>query len=74
MGEKKGENLKKVVTLLRNEHFVEYMPQKMKVSNHKEYNQFLEKRGMFKKVCQAAFLVQLNFQSVGKEDIKLRHS
>ncbi|WP_264375313.1 MULTISPECIES: hypothetical protein [unclassified Wolbachia] len=45
MGEKKGENLKKVVTLLRNEHFVEYMPQKMKVSNHKEYNQFLEKRG-----------------------------
>ncbi|WP_353281831.1 MULTISPECIES: hypothetical protein [unclassified Wolbachia] len=45
MGEKKGENLKKVVTLLRNEHFVEYMPQKMKFSNHKEYNQFLEKRG-----------------------------
>ncbi|BET29083.1 hypothetical protein wCauATS_12850 [Wolbachia pipientis] len=31
-------------------------------------------RGMFKKVCQAAFLVQLNFQSVGKEDVKLRHS
>ncbi|WP_353272776.1 helix-turn-helix domain-containing protein [Wolbachia endosymbiont (group A) of Urophora cardui] len=31
-------------------------------------------KGMFKKVCQAAFLVQLNFQSVGKEDVKLRHS
>ncbi len=30
--------------------------------------------GMFKKVCQTAFLVQLNFQSVGKEDVKLRHS
>ncbi|QOD38520.1 DMT family transporter [Candidatus Wolbachia massiliensis] len=30
--------------------------------------------GMFKKVCQAAFLVQLNFQSIRKENIKLRHS
>ncbi len=26
------------------------------------------------KLCQAAFLVQLNFQSVGKENVKLRHS
>ncbi|QOD37980.1 ankyrin repeat domain-containing protein [Candidatus Wolbachia massiliensis] len=33
-----------------------------------------EKAGMFKKVCQAAFLVQLNFQSIRKENIKLRHS
>ncbi len=30
--------------------------------------------GTFKKVCQAAFLVQLNFQSIWKENIKLRHS
>ncbi|RDD35227.1 DDE superfamily endonuclease [Wolbachia endosymbiont of Cylisticus convexus] len=30
--------------------------------------------GMFKKVCQAAFLVQLNFQPIWKENIKLRHS
>lgn len=26
------------------------------------------------KLCQTAFLVQLNFQSAGKKDIKLRHS
>ncbi|WP_375316337.1 hypothetical protein [Wolbachia endosymbiont (group A) of Colletes cunicularius] len=32
------------------------------------------KTGMFKKVCQTAFLVQLNFQSIWKENIKLRHS
>lgn len=25
--------------------FREYLPQKMKVSNHKEYNSFLERRG-----------------------------
>ncbi len=30
--------------------------------------------GTFKKVCQAAFLVQLNFQSIWKENIKLRNS
>ncbi len=30
--------------------------------------------GMFKKVCQTAFLIQLNFQSARKEDIKLRNS
>ena len=30
--------------------------------------------GMFKKVYQTAFLVQLNFQSIWKENIKLRHS
>ncbi|WP_419198681.1 hypothetical protein ACJZL3_05020 [Wolbachia endosymbiont of Rhagoletis cingulata] len=33
---------------------------------------FLE--GMFKEVCQTAFLVQLNFKSIWKENIKLRHS
>ncbi|WP_264685191.1 hypothetical protein [Wolbachia endosymbiont (group B) of Parapoynx stratiotata] len=32
------------------------------------------KKGTFKKVCQAAFLVQLNFQSIWKENIKLRNS
>ncbi len=30
--------------------------------------------GVLNKLCQAAFLVQLNFQSVGKENVKLRHS
>lgn len=30
--------------------------------------------GMFKKVYQTAFLVQLNFQSIRKENIKLRDS
>ncbi|GFR26121.1 uncharacterized protein TNCT_439381 [Trichonephila clavata] len=30
--------------------------------------------GMFKKVCQTAFLVQLNFQSIRKENAELRHS
>ncbi len=30
--------------------------------------------GVLNKLCQTAFSVQLNFQSAGKEDIKLRHS
>ncbi|GFR09050.1 integrase core domain protein [Trichonephila clavata] len=33
-----------------------------------------EPEGMFKKVCQTAFLIQLNFQSSRKENIKLRDS
>ncbi|MDX5462131.1 MAG: hypothetical protein O7157_00965 [Wolbachia endosymbiont of Tetragnatha montana] len=33
-----------------------------------------ELMGMFKKVCQTAFLVQLNFQSIRKENVELRHS
>ncbi|BET30673.1 hypothetical protein wCauBTS_12800 [Wolbachia pipientis] len=44
----------------------------LKNKNLKKAKRLIE--GMFKKVCQAAFLVQLNFQSVGKEDVKLRHS
>ncbi|MDX5462308.1 MAG: hypothetical protein O7157_01925 [Wolbachia endosymbiont of Tetragnatha montana] len=32
------------------------------------------KAGVLNKLCQTAFSVQLNFQSAGKEDIKLRHS
>jgi hypothetical protein len=43
---KKREKIEReVFTLLRKEYFKEYMPQKMKVGNHKEYNKFLERRG-----------------------------
>ncbi len=31
-------------------------------------------QGTFKEVCQTEFLIQLNFQSTRKKDIKLRHS
>ncbi|WP_425386052.1 J domain-containing protein [Wolbachia endosymbiont (group A) of Barypeithes pellucidus] len=32
------------------------------------------KTGVLNKLCQTAFLVQLNFQSVRKENVELRHS
>ncbi|OJH30445.1 hypothetical protein Wxf_03073 [Armadillidium vulgare] len=30
--------------------------------------------GVLNKLCQTAFLIQLNFQSVGKENVELRYS
>ncbi len=42
--------------------------------NYGRVENLRERSGTFKKVCQAAFLVQLNFQSIWKENIKLRHS
>ncbi|WP_265027466.1 helix-turn-helix domain-containing protein [Wolbachia endosymbiont (group A) of Bombylius major] len=59
---------------------VDLLPKPITVREHEDEDEeilYLTKiyeRGMFKKVCQSAFLVQLNFQSIWKENIKLRHS
>ncbi|WP_418089938.1 ankyrin repeat domain-containing protein [Wolbachia endosymbiont (group B) of Orgyia antiqua] len=39
-----------------------------------EIEELLESKGVLNKLCQTAFLVQLNFQSARKENIKLRDS
>lgn len=46
------------------------------ISSHIEdfYDHKISEAGTFNKVCQTAFLIQLNFQSAGKENIKLRNS
>ncbi|WP_246485329.1 coiled-coil domain-containing protein [Wolbachia endosymbiont of Erebia cassioides] len=70
----------KVATSTQTE--AKYESRGIQASNHEttvpktqdQGTQAADKSGTFKKVCQAAFLVQLNFQSIWKENIKLRHS